>query len=81
MKTILATATVLLLLVALPGPARAGGHHGHRSAPWHEAPAPDRGADRNNDGRITNLERIRYEQQQRFERLHGGGLKAPANDR
>ena len=72
MKTLLTIATAILLLLAVSSAAWAGGHCRHRGRHRPEArPPADTGPDLNGDGRVTNYERINYERQQRFERLHG----------
>ncbi len=72
MKTLLTAATAILLLLALSSAAWAGGHRRHRGHRGPEVRPPvNTGADLNGDGRVTTYERINYERQQRFERLHG----------
>ena len=74
MKTLLTTAIAVLLLLAVASAAWAGGHDGRHDRGHHRRearPPVDVGPDRNGDGKVTNLERINYARQQRFERLHG----------
>lgn len=68
MKSLLTTVLAMLLLVALSSAAWAGGRGRCRHEPH---PRVEAGPDLDGDGRVTTYERIRYERQQRFERLHG----------